>query len=178
MFLAHLPAGYLLTRALRARLAAPAHMHTVMAAGMIGAIAPDLDLLWFYLVDLRAHPHHSYWSHFPIIWLTLLLVACLWKRLSPQRQAPAAALMFASCGLLHMILDSVAGGIRWLAPWSTGSWSLTQVGHFVTPWWLNFFLHWSILIEAVIIAAAWHQFTLDRYAKREARKAASSAVQS
>ncbi|MBQ0754727.1 MAG: hypothetical protein KBT87_07345 [Gammaproteobacteria bacterium] len=60
------------------------------------------------------------------------------------------------------MLDSVAGGIRWLAPFSSESWSLTEVPRFVTPWWLNFFLHWSILIEAIIVAIGWHQYSLDR----------------
>lgn len=163
MFLAHLPAGYLLSRALNSR---PSHLPAlpgyIMAAGLLGAIAPDLDLFWFYLVDNRAHPHHSYWTHFPSTWATLTALSLLWVRIGTQQHAAKTLLLFACGGLLHMMLDSVAGGIRWLAPYSSESWSLTEVKRFVEPWWLNFFLHWSILIEALIIAIGWHQYVLDR----------------
>lgn len=50
MFFAHLPAGYLISRWLK-----PATdkklISTTLAAGMIGAIFPDIDLLYLYLLD-------------------------------------------------------------------------------------------------------------------------------
>ncbi|MBQ0754710.1 MAG: metal-dependent hydrolase [Gammaproteobacteria bacterium] len=163
MFLAHLPAGYLLTRALTSRRPGLSTLPSyIMAAGLLGSIAPDLDLLWFYLVDNRAHPHHSYWTHFPSAWAMLLALSLLWVSVERQRHTAKALLVFACGGLLHLVLDSVAGGIRWLAPFSSESWSLTEVKRFVEPWWLNFFLHWSMLIEAIIVAIGWHQYSLDR----------------
>jgi membrane-bound metal-dependent hydrolase YbcI (DUF457 family) len=173
MFIAHLPAGYLLTRALISlRFGLPAMPSYIMAAGLLGSIAPDFDLLWFYLVDNREYPHHSYWTHFPSAWALLIALSLLWVRVERQRHAAKALLAFACCGLLHMVLDSVAGGIRWLAPFSSESWSLSEVKRFVEPWWLNFFLHWSMLIEALIVSIGWHQYSLDRRARNQADAAA------
>ncbi|MCM0684581.1 hypothetical protein [Akkermansia massiliensis] len=48
MFIAHLPAGYLLAKTIRLR--TPGRK-AVMTAALLGAIAPDLDLFYFYTLD-------------------------------------------------------------------------------------------------------------------------------
>lgn len=50
MFIAHLPAGYLLAKTIRLR--TPGRK-AVMTAALLGAIAPDLDLFYFgtYILD-------------------------------------------------------------------------------------------------------------------------------
>ncbi|MEM8593156.1 MAG: metal-dependent hydrolase, partial [Pseudomonadota bacterium] len=67
MILAHLPAGYILGRALK-----PAPY--VMPAALIGSMLPDFDLIFFYLIDDRAIHHHRYWVHIPGFWVILALI--------------------------------------------------------------------------------------------------------
>ncbi|WP_390881416.1 hypothetical protein [Cardiobacterium hominis] len=49
---------------------------------MAGGLLPDIDMLWFYLVD-HVH-HHRYPTHWPLLWL-LALVSALYLR--QRRQA-------------------------------------------------------------------------------------------
>jgi inner membrane protein len=46
------------------------------------------------------------------------------------------------------------GGIRWLAPWSDRFYRLAVVPALHHPWWLNFALHGSFLLELVIVGWA------------------------
>ena len=70
MFIAHLPAGYLLTRFVvvkRGMAHIPSFQYrTFMALGLIGSLLPDVDMLYFYLIDNRQHLHHGYWTHIPL----------------------------------------------------------------------------------------------------------------
>jgi inner membrane protein len=89
MFIAHLPAGYVMARLLarRARLRGRAGVRFLWA-GAIGAIAPDFDLAYFYLVDGRQHNHHSYVTHYPVIWIAAMLVCACWWRADRTRRGP------------------------------------------------------------------------------------------
>jgi hypothetical protein len=124
-------------------------------AGMAGAIAPDFDLAYFYLVDERQHHHHTYFTHFPVLWIALLTISFVWLRSARYQFMPAVAFVFSLNGLAHMALDSIVGDIAWLAPWSMRLYSLFEVPHFYQPWWLNFILHWSFAAEAVLVFCAY-----------------------
>tara|TARA_R110000868_G_scaffold10226_12_gene50135 strand:+ start:655 stop:852 length:198 start_codon:yes stop_codon:yes gene_type:complete len=63
MFIAHLPAGYLLTSAIQTR--ARNQSLSLLATGLVASVLPDADLLWFYLFDNRQHVHHAYITHTP-----------------------------------------------------------------------------------------------------------------
>lgn len=143
MITGHFPSGYILGRSLR--LGSPA----LMGAAMLGAVFPDFDLLFFYLVDDRAIHHHRYWVHAPGFWLLVsLVVAPVLYRLSK----PALALFgaFVAGNLLHTLLDSIAGGIMWFWPFSSDLISLVTVqpthSHFV----LSFMAHWTFLLEVAM----------------------------
>jgi len=66
MFIAHLPAGYLLSRSLLACLPleqrVPLARRKLLAAGLIGSVLPDIDLIYFYLLADRLVGHHVYWT--------------------------------------------------------------------------------------------------------------------
>ncbi|MBM1816577.1 metal-dependent hydrolase [Pseudosulfitobacter pseudonitzschiae] len=141
MFVAHLPAAYLAVRAIR-----PDASRTVMAAILAGSVLPDLDLLWFYLVDARQHHHHDYLTHKPLVWALLALAG--WARGS------AIAVGVAAGALLHMMLDSIAGQITWGWPFTTLAATLVVVPA-TRDWWLaSFLLHWTIAVELMICTAA------------------------
>jgi hypothetical protein len=157
MFIAHLPAGYILS-VLSFQQLTPSGVdrNPYLRAGLFGAIAPDLDMIYFYGFDHHAHPHHSYFSHFPSIWLLTLALAVIWLRCANRKALPLLMTIFNANSMLHMLLDSLAGGIYWLAPFVMKPFSLVTVDRPHEPWWLNFLLHWSFLLELTIVVwAAW-----------------------
>lgn len=151
MFVAHLPAGYLLTRRMleRTRLD-QVTSRRVMALGLIFSVLPDLDLLYFYLVDQRQTLHHLYWPHLPLAWLgpaVVCAVACAWIR---SRLLIAVCLVFYANVFLHLVLDTVAGQMFWLYPFDETSFVLVDVPA-QHDWWVsNFVLHWSFGLELLI----------------------------
>ncbi|GAA6132101.1 metal-dependent hydrolase [Halopseudomonas sabulinigri] len=155
MFIGHLPAGYVATRLLYRRFARTGVMAKYfMLAGMFGAIAPDLDMFYFYLIDNRQHHHHTYWPHYPVIWFSLLAATSLWFGLARNKARAALGLVFTLNGCLHMLLDSIVGDVWWLAPWVDQPYVLFTVQAVYTPWWLNFILHWSFALELALLAWA------------------------
>jgi inner membrane protein len=125
-----------------------------MIAGMVGAIAPDLDLLYFYLIDHRAHNHHSYWTHYPSVWLGLLLIALVLRYPMRWPRLGSMAVIFSLNGLIHMVLDSVAGYIHWLAPFEYKAYGWVTLSSPYQIWWLNFVFHWTFLIELSLMTWA------------------------
>jgi inner membrane protein len=163
MFIGHLPAGFITAKLLFPRFkTALVSQKTFLAWGMLGAIAPDIDMLYFYLIDHRQHHHHSYFTHFPILWLLLLLTSILWFRLSLQRKKATLAVIFSLGGFIHMILDTIVGDIWWFMPFIDKPFALATVPAIYKPWWLNFLLHWSFRIEIMLICWAIYLWRTNR----------------
>jgi len=57
MFIAHLPAGYLGGLALARRAGAQLRRRVILAF-MLGSVLPDIDMLYFYLLDDGRTLHH------------------------------------------------------------------------------------------------------------------------
>lgn len=154
MFIAHAPAGYIVSRLLSPVFErAGASYRPFVLLGMLGAIAPDFDLLWFVFIDHKQHDHHSYLTHFPITWLLAMVLSLLWLR--RHRAAGALAFSFSLGGFSHMILDTVTGGIRWLAPFSASEYVFfLPTRDFLALWWFYFLFHWTFKLELAITLAA------------------------
>lgn len=151
MFIAHLPSGYILASLLLKRAGRHSVLpRTLMLAGILGAVAPDFDMLYFYLVDNRQTHHHRYFVHWPILWFGLTLTCMLWRRIAARSGWPIVALVFSLGGILHLLLDSFVGDIWWLAPFVDQPFALFSVPALFKPWWLNFILHWSFAVELAI----------------------------
>ncbi len=158
MFLAHLPGGFLLTQAL-------IHRHVkqdsaaywrLMVIGLLASLAPDLDLFYFYFIDQRQHLHHSYWTHIPIYWYSLYLLCLLLVLMVGQRSWLLICHVIFLNVLLHFVLDSVTGGIRWLSPWDMTYFRLFSVPKRFPLWYANFVWHWTFLLEiSIIVSAVW-----------------------
>ncbi len=117
MIIAHLPAGYILSRLLlrpAGTLGVPAR--AFMLAGGAGALAPDGDMFYFYAIDHGQPHHHSYVSHYPVLWFALLLCSLLWLALAKMKTKATLAALFSLNGFVHILLDSMAGDVWWLAP--------------------------------------------------------------
>ena len=152
MFIAHLPAGYLLTKGLfRQKIQ---HSNALFWTGLFFSIAPDLDLFWFYLVSNRQAPHHQYITHWPLFWTALACgVWFLAKLFRKPGWRPYLFIAYANV-LLHLILDSIAAEIYWLAPLSRVYVNLAHVPAVYTWWGWNFFLHWTFALELCLCVAA------------------------
>jgi membrane-bound metal-dependent hydrolase YbcI (DUF457 family) len=152
MFFAHLPAGYLVGRALL-RSAPQGRIQWTLAAGMAGGVFPDVDLLYLKLLDATPQHHHTYWTHLPIAWLgcSALAWVATRQRGTTLRLTVAAFLL---AWLSHLLLDTVTGDIWWLYPLIDQPYSLVKIEARYEPWWLNFLLHWSMALELAIIALA------------------------
>ena len=161
MFIAHLPAGFLLSRQLLRKQRDSSHYIKFLLVGLIASVVPDFDLVYFHLIDNRQHPHHSYWTHIPIYWIGIY--AILFYPVSKWfgRIGLKLLTLFLLCGLLHMILDSIASGIKWLYPVDTsyfGLWRIPSIYH----WWVaNYLFHWTFLLELLITASAAFLFFRD-----------------
>ena len=148
MLIAHLPAGYILASAARQRSAAS----RIVAAALVGSALPDVDMVYFFLTGGKVH-HHDYVSHWPLFWLALAVVALpAVGRLAP-RWFPAAAVFFAAV-MLHMIMDTVAAPMLWLAPFDWSKFELTTVPAAYSNWVISFMLHWTFGLELLICATA------------------------
>lgn len=152
MLLGHIPAGYIVGK-LNARWLKRSRIesHRIILAGMFGALTPDMDMVYFHLVDNRQHHHHTYWSHYPTVWLTLLLVSFTYFRIAPKQFASIIACTYATAGVVHLLLDSIVGDIWWFAPFRDKSYALFTVPALFQPWWLNFILHWTFVFEIIVV---------------------------
>jgi inner membrane protein len=157
MFFAHLPAGYISSKLLLPRFALPgAASRPFMLAGMVGAIAPDLDMIYFYLADHRQYQHHTYLPHLPIVWIGLLIASAIWLYTGRFKNNASLAIIFSLNGLIHMFLDTIVGGIWWFAPFIDKPFRFFNAPALHKPWWLNFMLHWSFALELAIVAWAFY----------------------
>ncbi|MBI1650545.1 metal-dependent hydrolase [Hyphomicrobium sulfonivorans] len=153
MFIAHLPAGYLLSDRLSQN---RSNRRSLMAVGLFASGLPDFDLLWFYFVDGRNTPHHAFVFHWPLFWIGLAATAWILARLLHWRSAEPYIFVALACLLLHMVLDSVAAEIHWLKPFSDFQLNLVKVPAGYSWWVWNFILHWTFIVElAITFAAAW-----------------------
>lgn len=155
MFVAHLPAGYILTRRLID--GAPkvgVSRRCLLALGLLSAILPDFDLLYFYLIDHRQTLHHLYWTHLPLFWLGPAVASFIFCAWAGNRRFTLAAIVFYANIFLHLLLDTVVGNIFWLYPFLAESFSLFEVPPRHAWWVWNYILHWSFGLELLFCAWA------------------------
>lgn len=158
MIVGHLPAGYVMARLGYQRFGRLIdNYRKFMFWGLFGSIAPDLDMFYFHLVDGGRVHHHKYFSHYPVLWLALIVIAAaLCRGIAVQKKVGIYGLIFAVAGFCHLILDTVVGDIWWFAPFVDQPFAFATVPALYRPWWLSFIFHWSFLLEIAVFAwAAW-----------------------
>ncbi len=152
MLIAHLPAGYLIanltTRSGRIL------SQTAFIATMIGAVIPDIDMIWFWTVDHRQHHHHGYFTHWPSFWFLVFLFGLAVSFLSSKREWGTVVYMFSLGTFSHMILDSVAAPIMWLAPLSVRWFELSHVAASANGATYALLTHWTFGLELAICLIA------------------------
>lgn len=154
MFIAHLPAGYLVTRAtIRRFVKNEAIAPQLMAAGLTGSVFPDIDLIRYFMDNGMRH-HHTYWTHLPAVWLVIIGSALVLSRITRNRTATILWMIFGLNLFIHLVLDSIVGDIWWLWPWLDHPFAMATVPATHQPWYLNFLLHWSFSLEVALCLAA------------------------
>ena len=149
MLIAHLPSGYILGMLARRWREMPG----IVAAAMVGGVIPDIDMLYFHLVDGGRTHHHAYITHWPLFWMAAGAFGLVVSRWFGATRLPLIAAFFAGA-LLHMMLDTVASPIMWLAPFDRHAFELVTVPARYENWVLSFVLHWTFTIELMICACA------------------------
>ena len=154
MIIGHLPAGYLAaTGALDRLRVTPRQGRALLATALVASIAPDIDLVYFYTLGGDAH-HHAYPTHWPSAWLvvTALGIGVAWSRRS--RFGALLAAFAGAGGLLHLVLDSIAGRVRWGAPFSARETTLVVVPDSSAHWMVDMATHWTFGAEVALVALA------------------------
>ena len=156
MLTAHLPSGYVLGKILTKRLERDhqGQAGAMMKGALIGAMVPDLDMLYFHFVNHGHTHHHLFITHWPLAWLALAIPVLAGLSLRGTIRARNAAMAFFAGVLLHLLLDSVAGPIFWLLPFAPGRVELFHVPAAYSHWVLSYLLHWTFLFELAIWGTA------------------------
>jgi len=154
MFIAHLPSGYLLAKTLKSKTNNWISWKLALLAGVVGSIFPDLDLLYFYILDARQNNHHTYITHIPIYWLSLYFLVSILFTITRKKRHLITWSIFMLGVFLHLILDTVSGGILWYHP-VNNEYIVFSVVEARFDWWvLNFLLHWTFILEISILLIA------------------------
>lgn len=160
MFLAHLPASYLLSCSLLALPAAADLPHDqkrrLLITGTLAGILPDLDVLYFYLLSNQHIGHRAFPSHWPQLWLLMCILVAVATTMLRNREWFWHNWFLLSGVQLHFLLDTIAGPIRWLAPFNHTRFTLFHVPR-QPGWWVwSYVVHFSAWLEVIlIVAAAW-----------------------
>ncbi|MEJ2402852.1 MAG: metal-dependent hydrolase [Candidatus Thiodiazotropha sp.] len=155
MIVGHLPAGYLVSRLVFYRLGSGnVKLKWLLLIGLFGSIAPDLDLFYAYFFAHTYRHHHTYWTHLPIVWFSLLLLSIGLRSFGLRTRFSAYLLAFSLNGFVHMILDTIAGDIWWLAPFVDESYTFYSQDMGYERRWMNILFNWAFAVEMGIVASA------------------------
>lgn len=164
MFIAHLPSGYILAKLLEKKFKQNLLSKKVFfIIVMIGAVFPDIDLIYFYLFDNRSMHHHKYFLHWFSFWIPIFLMSYFYfKRSIYSHKFALMAMLFSGAALLHIGLDTFVGDVWLFAPFIDQPYVFFEVTSRYQPWWLNFILHWSFLVELILCLIALWIYCKDR----------------
>lgn len=156
MLIAHLPFGYLLSRAWLAwRGKAP---RPALAWGLAGSVFPDTDLLWRHWQH-DTFNHHLYWTHLPLFWLVVLVVGLLACRIRRRPDLAAILSLFVLNVFGHLLLDR---DIWWLYPFLDQPLTAIAFLNDAEPWRLKLVLHSRFAMELIIVGAGLMLLAVER----------------
>ena len=148
MILAHIPTGYIVSKAFNHDRPVP-----LALSSLLFSCWPDLDLVFFYFFDLTKTFHHCYFPHLPVVMFIMFLVS-LPLPFAFRTIRPYYWLFFINWAL-HLVLDSYTGGIAWLYPIREETYKLVNnIPAIHSSWVISFALHRSFLLEIAIVAVA------------------------
>ena len=154
MLIGHLPTGYLAATAALDRLnLTPGRRRTLLTTALVASVAPDADVIAFYATGGQVH-HHAYPTHWPLFWAVVVAVGLAVAAVRRSRWLALATATVGAAVLLHLSLDSIAGAVRWGAPFTTTETTLVDVPARYDGWVWSMVLHWTFAVELALTAVA------------------------
>lgn len=158
MLIAHLPAGYLLTKFIQKITGTKEYTRL----GLLASVLPDIDMLYFNFIS-SGKSHHEFITHMPVFWFLIMFFVLGFISSFIKNEQRYIRLLLVFCIFfanifLHMLLDSFAAPIRWFYPFYNYSFELIHVPASYDWWVLSFVLHWSFLVEIAITMLAFIVF--------------------
>jgi inner membrane protein len=147
MLIAHIPAGYIVSKKFND---IKKEKISFLKYGLIFSIWPDLDLIYFYLIDEKKHLHHMYFPHLPLFLLISFAIIIVIKKLNILKKGENLCYLFLINWFVHLVLDTITGGISWLYPFSKKLYVFIKIPPTYSSWITSFVLHWSFIIEIMI----------------------------
>jgi len=151
MLISHIPAGYIVTKKYNN---IKKEEISFLKYGLIFSIWPDLDLFYFYLIDKRKSLHHLYFPHVPLFLIISFALIIVIKKLKLSQRIENIYYLFLLNWFVHLMLDTVTGGISYLYPLDKKLFYLIKIPPAYSNWITSFVLHWSFIIEIMIIIYA------------------------
>lgn len=165
MLFAHAPAGFLAAYFTRKIWVTPRYgpgltqkqTYLLYFLGAFFGIFPDIDGLYFYLVNATLS-HREYFTHsfifYFLVWLILYFIA----RLLKNNFLKAFSFVFFFAVLSHLLLDSLSYGVMWLYPFSYLPFGLLGIDFLASGFFGQRFLFINLFLETIIILAALNLF--------------------
>jgi len=145
MLIAHAPMGYIIAKKQKVE------KKSLAAASILFSVLPDFDLLYYYIFDDGKRSHHLYFPHLPIVMFGSFLILLPFMQFRPMKKFRPYISLFYINWLVHLLLDTVTGGIAWLYPLKNTLIKLIQIPAHMSHWILSFVFHYSFLIEIGIV---------------------------
>ncbi len=158
MFIGHISAGYIYTKAILSslpqRYLEAIYWRYALSWGLLGSVLPDFDMFYFYFIDHAQHLHHSYCTHLPIYWLCLSAGIFIILFVLGRPSQVIYAFLCLSNVFIHLFLDTLMGKIRWFYPFSNYDFVCFYVPNRYSWWVWNFVFHWTFFFEIALIIIA------------------------
>ena len=163
MIIAHLPAGYLLTKVLSLKFE-PGRALGLWICGLTASLLPDLDILWFH-IEGGVRNHRYYPTHWPLTWTALFLAAVIVAMAVKRKDLLIYPVVIYANLLFHLLLDCLAGPVFYAAPFFWDRIHLIHVPAVYSHWIWNFLRHWTFQLELMIWFTAALIFSLSSWKK-------------
>lgn len=148
MLIAHAPVGYIIAKKTNKDFC---KNRSYVISSIVFAVWPDFDLIYYYFFDETKTFHHLYFTHLPIVAAVSFLIGLPVLFAKPLAKIKPYYILFYVNWTVHLILDTYTGGTAWLYPLNTEIYKLIKISANYASWVVSFMLHWSFLLELVIV---------------------------
>jgi len=152
MLIGHLPAGYFLTRYLIKRQKLPLNKWW-LGLGIVAAILPDLDYLYWLLSNDQADTHRGYITTYPIIYFILFLIALLIYFFKKSPWFKNIIIIVFTNIFVHFLLDTPFYGVKWFFPFCNQEVGIYNIGSYTNGRGIlvqNYFTYWYWYLEIAL----------------------------
>jgi inner membrane protein len=153
MLIAHLPAGYILTKFMQKK----SDIQCCLWLGLLGSIFPDFDIMYLYIAEDTGTFHRQYWTHLPIFWLCITMIFFVTTYfINFNKKVICGGLFFLMNIWGHLILDTTMAPVYWLKPLMAKGFQLfdLNIAPVYASWFFNYMMHPFFLSEITLCIGA------------------------